>query len=361
MDIVLLILFIIILLDMKCQASNSFDKEYLSPKKCAYIKGLFTILILLSHYTFYIYPNGEYDGFYNIFREHMGQGIVAMFLFYSGYGIMFSIAKKGSEYIKSIVVKRFPQTFLSFELAVLLYFILQTVLGKRYSLMEFLYGFSGWSRFGNSNWYIFVTLILYLMTAFAFLPFCIKKNKAMLRGGMLFFTLMTMAFMLWLKKAGKPSEWYNSMLCFPAGMWYYLLKDKIEKVLFRSFTTYLTVALCATVLYAYTYQNRGPYSPCELKNYSLWMLTFTGCVLLFSMKISLESPLLKWFGDHVFSIYMLQRLPMIILYESGLMKEYYYEGLIFTIIATALLAICFDKARDKVFSYIWLSRTAKES
>lgn len=167
---------------------------------------------------------------------------------------------------------------------------------------------------------------------------------------------MTMAYMLWLREAGKRSEWYNSMLCFPAGMWYCLMKDNIEKLLFHSFPAYLAVLLCAIVLYAYTYQKRGSYYPCELKNYSLWILIFTGCVLLLSMKVSFESPLLKWFGDHVFSIYILQRLPMIILYESGLMENYYYEGLILTIVATILLAIGFEKARDKIFSYIWRNR-----
>lgn len=357
MNIVLLVLFAIMLRDMKCQPANSFDKEYLSPKKCTYVKGFFTILILLSHYTTYIYPKGTYDGFYNLFRKHVCQGVVAMFLFYSGYGIMCSICKKGPVYIKSIVIKRFPQTFLSFEMAVALYFILQTVKGKRYSLMGLLHGFSGWGWFGNSNWYIFVTLSLYLFTALAFIPFCLKRNKATLWGGVVLFTLMTMAYMLWLREMGKRPEWINSMLCFPAGMWYCLLKDKIEKILFHSFPAYLAVLLCAIALYAYTYQNRGPYSPCELKNYSLWILTFTGCVLLFSMKVSFESPLLKWFGEHVFSIYILQRLPMIILYETGLMKQYYYEGLIFTIIATVLLAIGFEKVRDKAFSYIWPCRT----
>lgn len=186
MNIVLLVLFAIMLRDMKCQAANSYDKEYLSPKKCTYVKGFFTIFILLHHYTLYIYPQGAYDGFFNLFRRHISQGVVAMFLFYSGYGIMCSICEKGSGYIKSIVAKRIPQTFLSFELAVALYFILQTVKGKRYSLMGILQGFSGWGWFGNSSWFIFVTLSLYLLIVLAFLPFCIKKNKTTLWGGCCF-------------------------------------------------------------------------------------------------------------------------------------------------------------------------------
>lgn len=33
---------------MPCRAF--FDKDYLSPEKCTYVKGFFTIFILLSHY-----------------------------------------------------------------------------------------------------------------------------------------------------------------------------------------------------------------------------------------------------------------------------------------------------------------------
>ena len=97
------------------------DKEaYLSKEATSNIKGIFTIMILLSHFRGYvdISSGSIYVKFINFF----GQLMVTMFLFYSGFGIMESLAKK-KNYIKSFFSNRFLKTFIHFDLAVIIYII----------------------------------------------------------------------------------------------------------------------------------------------------------------------------------------------------------------------------------------------
>lgn len=91
---------------------QGFYADYLSFDTTNAIKGIFIALVFIKHVTPYIL-NSEYvfdDSLLNLFflyiDSQVGQWIVAMFLFYSGYGIMESIRKKGIAYIRSIPRKR---------------------------------------------------------------------------------------------------------------------------------------------------------------------------------------------------------------------------------------------------------------
>ena len=64
----------------------------------------------------------------------MGQLIVVYFLFFSGYGIMYSIVNKGPRYVDSILKNRFIKSLLHFDLIILLYLIVQFFLGHRFKI-----------------------------------------------------------------------------------------------------------------------------------------------------------------------------------------------------------------------------------
>ena len=59
----------------------------MSREKTNAIKGIFVILIFLSHYSGYVVLEGHYDIPYLLLQNHLHQMVVVMFWFYSGYGI----------------------------------------------------------------------------------------------------------------------------------------------------------------------------------------------------------------------------------------------------------------------------------
>lgn len=90
--------------------------------------------------------------------------MVAMFMFYSGYGVMESIRSKGMNYVHSMPKKRILSTWIHFAFIVALYVLLTVAIGNEITLKQLLLSFIGWDSVGNSNWYIFDILCLYLMS-----------------------------------------------------------------------------------------------------------------------------------------------------------------------------------------------------
>lgn len=187
--------------------------DYLSIEKTNSIKGIFIPLIVLSHAGSYLtLQDNILNSLYSVFTGILGQGVVVMFLFYSGYAMMLSCSKKGQHYIYSIPVKRVLMVLFNFDVAVLLFFILQTALGSKYTVGEIILAFTSLGSFGNSNWYIFAIIVLYMITYFAFI---IGKNNQKLVLSCAF--ILTAVYIIVMHRL-KESHWYDTALLYPMGM-----------------------------------------------------------------------------------------------------------------------------------------------
>ena len=76
---------------------SRFWEDYLSLDTTTSIKGIFAVIILYSHLSGFIQlSDGWYDQSFKLLLNYMGQLMVVMYFFYSGYGIMESLkVKKG--------------------------------------------------------------------------------------------------------------------------------------------------------------------------------------------------------------------------------------------------------------------------
>ena len=145
-----------------------FNVDYLSRGQTDSVKGIFILLVFYRHITQYVEFNQWFDYPMTWIDEHMYQLLVAMFLFYSGYGVACSIQKKGSDYVRAIPRRRFLVTLINFDLAVLCYLLLDWIFKIEYPRDVIIQSFIGWESVGNSNWYIFVILCLYLLVYISF-------------------------------------------------------------------------------------------------------------------------------------------------------------------------------------------------
>lgn len=87
--------------------ANEFNTEYLSKESTGAVNGIFVLFVFMSHISNYMNFGSEYDKIWLDFRSWLGQLMVVTFLFYSGYGMMCSIMKKGNAYIKPLFKKDF--------------------------------------------------------------------------------------------------------------------------------------------------------------------------------------------------------------------------------------------------------------
>ena len=221
MTIILLIFFIFIVINSRIEK----NEEYLSKDNTNTIKGIFLFFVFISHFIGYkVYLQDSYiDTIGVTIIKKMGQLMVTLFLFYSGYGIMESAKKKGTEYINNLPRKRILTTLLHFDIAVLVFMIASRYfITHDFSLKKLVLSLIGWDGFGNSNWYIFCIIILYFIAYLSLKSFKDKKNIviSMFIGTLLYTIIMSFYKETW---------WYNTAFCFALGFAYSAYKEKIEE------------------------------------------------------------------------------------------------------------------------------------
>jgi hypothetical protein len=74
------------------------------------------------------------------------------------------------------------------------------------------------------------------------------------------------------------------------------------------------------------------------------------------MKISVYNSVLEWFGKHIFSVYILQRIPMILLASMGIGYSHRYFFLVISIAITILLSQLFDTVVAYCTNIVWEKR-----
>ena len=333
MTIIIFLFFIFCISGISFAKEGTFFKDHLSIDKTTNIKGIFVILIFIRHYLQYVDLQSSYDNFAKCLNSALGQLIVTMFLFYSGYGVMKKIQKKGLEYIHSLPKKAF-RLLLHFDLAVSLFLLLGIIFRSSFTLKQILLSFLCWDSIGNSNWYILAVISLYLMTYVSFLLFA-KKGKYLYSLSLLIIlcVLYICTLSIW-----KDAYWYNTILCYPLGVFYCLYEQYIEKFVMKKECIYWGCILL--LLYGY-------YKFFTLNTnvwfYSGWAISFSLLVVVLTMKIQIQNNLLHFFGSHVFSLYILQRLPMSVLKHITNISRHPYFCFVVSFICTIFIALIFDE------------------
>lgn len=352
-----MIVFVLILTAVICSGltvskKNEFYGDYCSPKNTSTINAIFSILIFLSHAVPYINPTGVLDGPYLDFRAFHGQLVVVTYLFFSGYGIMESIKKKGTAYVKAMPVNRLFKLWYHFAIAVLLFTAVSVgIAQKEYTFSRWLLSFTGLRSVGNSNWYLFATFTLYILVIISFLIF--KKSKKAALVCMCVLTVGTVLFEMTVGKSklGITIYFYNTMLCFPLGMVFSMLKPYFDKIFMKNDILWFFGFSASVLLFAYFSQNRNQNFP----YYVLFTFFALAVIVFFMMKVNIRSSVLDWFGQHIFSFFIMQRIPMIILTHFGYNKDVNFF-IIVSFFGTVFLAVMFDAFTDKLDSIIFKNK-----
>lgn len=311
---------------------NQFWNDYCSPARTTALKGIFVVVVFISHFRGYV-TMGEQDALAIDVVSFLGQLMVTPFLFYSGFGVAESIQKKGIGYVRKIPVHRALKTLLHFDVAVLMFCVLNLVLGKEIVMTDLLQALVCWGSIGNSNWYIFTMVCLYLITAAAFFVFGKSKYAA------LSVTTVLSAVYIVLLAQFKQDWWYNTVFCYILGMWYSALRPYIEKVVCRNDLLYCTALLI--VFYVFCQSSRIHWISSWV--YQIHGMVFMILVVGISMKLRLDNSLLQFLGRHTFGIYILQRIPMIYFTETGLFENKSIILFVLCFLSTCILTLVFEK------------------
>lgn len=340
MDILLVALFLLICWRVKFAKINEFHKDYAGLQVSTAVKGVFVLLVFFCHFSFYIDTMAPGNDIWRVFARLMGQLVVAMFLFYSGYGILLSSRKKGEKYVKALPKKVLALLY-RFAFAVTLFLIFRILTGQETSVTQYLLSIIGWESLGNSNWYIFAIMALYLISFFG-LRFTLKKEH--LSAALV--TVLSIAFCFVMSRF-KDGYWFNTALCYSAGMWWAVLQSKIDKNVMRNIWIWAASLIVSVAAMYFLWRHSG----------SNWYYLAFACVFcvvanLLLMKIKIGNKVLDFFGKHVFSIYIMQRLAFLTLGLSSWIaaNTYLYFALSFG--GTIVISLAFELATDYSYNKI---------
>lgn len=265
---------------------------------------------------------------------------------------MESIRKKGMTYVNSIPVRRIANTLFKFDIAVVIYAIIGISFGETISGKQFLRSLIAWDSVGNSNWYIFAILVLY---SFTYISFKICANRTAICIPAFLVLLFTCAYIIvFVRFQLKAIWWYDTVLCYAAGMLYSLYRSKIERIINKNNIFYIvTLGILMTgTAFCKTYSGNK-------KIYLMMMLFFTATVIVITMRISLDNKILRWCGSHLFEIYIMQRIPMIIFGKIGILDVSIYLYFIVCLITTCGIAVLFRKISGWAWKFVTRSNNMK--
>ncbi len=307
MSFVILALAALCFVGLKIGIREPLD-DYISPNGTLAVKGLFVLIVFLSHSTGYVtYGTGLSDMLMLKTCSAVNQLMVVPFFFYSGYGIMVSAMTK-KDYGKKLPKNRLLPLYLKFVFAVIIYIAAGFITGKSYGVRDIFYGLIGWESVGNSNWFMFATFVLYVISFFAISFFKNKYLSASLSA------LLTVGYIFLMVLAGKEVVWYDTVLAFPLGMFFAVFKDKFDSLTKKFSAWLLSLAACggAFLLFWYIFKvaESSFVSTAALIFKSLF---FALCLAVITRRFSPRNKILSFFGKHVFGIYIFQRLPMLLL------------------------------------------------
>ncbi len=338
----LLLIFVLALWGIK-PLKKRFYADYLSKDKTNSIKGLFILLIVLTHSLPYIERSGYQfvrmdDKIFLSSLYHIGQLVVVMFLFYSGYGVSESFKKKGMNYAKSMPRHRILSTLLNFDVAVIFFIILSLILGITLTVKQSLLALTAWESVGNSNWYIFIILLCYIAS---YISFLLYENNKMRRTLLLIVIIFVFLILL---SCFKEEYWYNTILCYPAGVLYSTFKEELEQKIKTHYILMLFISVLSFIVLFII-----PFDILCIR-YNVMCIAFAFSIVLFTMKTSIDNKCLRWFGKNLFPIYIYMRLPMIVMEErfQSTILSYPYIFILISLIITIGIARLYGFWRIKL-------------
>lgn len=338
MDFFLIPAVILVLVGGKIFPPGKTDPEPFAISKTRAVCGLCTLLVFYRHMGQYLDLDGAHDQIFAAVDSFLRQAIVVPYFFFSGYGITVQILRKGQAYVRSIPRKRVLKIWLHFALAVLLFVLLNRALSIEYDPLETALAFTGWTDVGNSNWYIFTILVLYLMTWLAFR--LVRNTEAAAWALALFASLYFTIVYPWTS-----AQWYSTGAVYPLGVLFAVYGERItEKI--RKDSRYAVPGAGAALLAGIgSVLLLGAVAEDWSGWYNLPAALAALCMAFLLYKVSVGNKVLDFLGKYMFEIYILQRLPMIAF--SGLGWDPYVYVLA-SMAATLVLAVIFRVFMDRL-------------
>jgi len=320
-----------LLYDIKIFKFREYNSNPLSLKNSNSIKGLAAVVVVLHHISQRIDNLGALFLF-----KYIGYLSVALFFFYSGYGLMKSYDSK-ENYLNGFWINRMPKIIIPFLLSNVLFVIVRiALLDSKYSTYDIFNYIFGIKLIDGYKWYIIATIIFY--SGFYFMFKYLKRNKAMLG----IFFLIT-GYCLICRRLGNGEWWYNATYCFFIGILFGAYYKSIFSFIRKEYSM-ITLAILTTFVLTFLLNTFEGNILTSIVSSTFFVLV-CACLL---MKVEVGNKVINFLGSISYEIYLVHRIMLD--GWSRINNEYIYIILCMSMtILTAYVFSIFVKKSIKIY------------
>lgn len=326
----LIIPIIICLISSLSIRKNTDDSDYFSKTQTACINGFFVLMIFIRHFSEYIQV-GQFDWLLGKGQRYLDQLIVVSFMFFSGYSLALQQAKN------SCYVKKLPKKILSLWLmlviTVLAFLCVQYFHGNTYDIATILLSMIGYKKVGNSNWYIVAIAILWFLS---YVSYSQKRIKPVI----LLTVLLVIYMIVFANFKGVDQVMYNTVIAYLFGVLFFDHQEQIVSRLTNNGKVFWTTAVISLLMLT-----GGLFFHDHFIVFQLWVAAACLCLILFCIKIKMDSPVFAYLNIYSLEIYLIQRIPMLVFRGKISLNLLYF---IVSAVITLVLALVWKKIYEKI-------------
>ncbi|MGN0500625.1 MAG: acyltransferase family protein [Ruminococcus sp.] len=295
-----------------CSKPTKDDKMFFCRDSTAALRGVAMIGIIIHH----IHNNLGYS---SPILSQMGYLATGLFFFISGYGNMFSINKSKKIGIKWIINK-FLKIYVPFSIVYFFYYITDAILypSEMPTVTETVQDIFTVSLPGLESWFPKIILLCFLLQWLAKKLFSNYKIQCTV----IFLALCCYVFCMIKWKLGG-GWWYNSVLCYPLGIFFALIKDNLLRIInskHKSICFFIVTVLMFSFAFVGVRYLNNLRILCSLC-FSIMCFSFT---LLFRTK----TKILAWVGNNSFEFYLVHLLFLKVFFILIPINNYLYSILV---------------------------------
>lgn len=329
-----------VILFYKCIIFNNknYNTEFLSKPVTDCIKGLCITVIILHHISLRMQPPRlmlPYTCF--------GHLAVSMFLFLSGYGLTMSKLKK-ENYLNNFFSKRLSKVYLPFILInaitlLLLFFALNT----KFSVIQTILYLSGINLIDSTQWFVICILLFYVVfyLCFKFFKPEVAPKIILVYAFSYFLILIFFRFGEW---------WYNTVFCFPIGVYIALYYNKFVDFMKKN---YVTICLSSLISFAFFFY-LGHLIPTVFSVFfnTISSICFVFLTLSFLFKVKINSKPFIFIGSIAYEMYLIHMKIFVRYFGCIKIKESYtvYIYLAIVILVSFLFNKLFNLMRKPIIT-----------
>lgn len=208
MELLFAVFFLLFLYKIEFGVSD----EFMSKDYTTYLRGICALAIMLRHIRITDFAP------LNVF-DYLGNPIVGIFFFLSGYGMLTRIKQTGIDnYMNGFILKRCVPLFVEYIFVWIFNFVCMFLVSGNFNFLK--------KIITPYSWFIIMIEVLYIVFYIGY-----KLFKDNLKRLIIFVTISELALIIALSVFGVGECWYLSLLCFSGGMIYSVVNLNKKKTL----------------------------------------------------------------------------------------------------------------------------------